>query len=264
VGVASNKFLAKLASDLEKPDGLTVVPFAPEQILTFLAPLEVGRIWGVGKVTQRHLADAGIHLIGQLQKTDSARLIRFVGKRGAEHLSLLARGEDTRDLELSRVEKSMSREHTFLKDCSSADTLERTLFDLVEDVGRRLRVAGKYTSVIHLKLRWQGFKTITRQKLLGSPRCDDLTLREEALSLFRGETLIKPVRLIGFGVSRLSKHRCSQLNLFDQQSSGLNRREELSRSIDEIREKFGKTSIRRGSSELGARKVGGPSRGRND
>lgn len=244
VGVAPNKFLAKLGSELDKPDGLTVMPDMPDKIIAFLAPLPINRIWGVGKVTQQCLNTAGIHTIGQLQATPRERLAGLLGRTGAEHLSTLARGEDCRNIELDRQEKSMSREYTFPTDCSCRKTMENMLCEIAEDVGRRLRDFGGRAAVAHLKLRWRGFKTITRQKPFIQPSCDDFSLRDMALALFRAENLIKPVRLIGFGVSSLSTSGgFEQLALLDPENRG--GKERLSRAVDSIRKKFGSKTIGR-------------------
>jgi len=251
VGIAPNKFLAKLASDLDKPDGLTVVPRARGEIATFLAPLPVRRIWGVGRMTQRVLHDHGIRTIGELQAVPERRLAHIVGKHGARHLHRLAWGEDAREVEVTRVEKSISKEHTFDVDCSSVERLESVLLDLVDEVGSRLRGAGKYTSLVRLKLRWQGFETITRQRRLEQASCDDFTLRGAALALFREQELSRPVRLIGFGVGKLCEHRAEQLALFTGESGQRDRKERLSRTVDEIRTRFGNTSIERGSGMSG-------------
>ncbi|MDA0576559.1 MAG: DNA polymerase IV [Verrucomicrobia bacterium] len=249
VGVAGNKFLAKLASDLHKPDGLTVVPAAREGILAFLAPLPVTRIWGVGRVTAQMLEQGGIRCIGELQAVSEQTLASIVGKHAACHLRLLAYGEDGRDIETERVEKSISREHTFARDCSDGAVVARTLADLVEDVGRSLREAHVYAAVVHLKLRWQGFKTITRQRALPHACCDDITLRRTAEALLAAEPLKQPVRLVGFGVSKLSDRTEQQLSLLGDDNASDPRRERLSRTVDTIRQRHGRGSIRRASAE---------------
>lgn len=244
VGVAVNKFLAKLASDLEKPDGLTVVPIDVDQIKAFLAPLNISRIWGVGKVMRSTLERHGYSTIGQLQDAPMDRLIEIVGENGAEHLAAMAVGDDSRELEMDRERKSYSREHTFARDCSDAERLQRVLHGLVEDVGGQLRADKVYGQTAHIKLRWQGFETITRQKQCPSPICDDTSLREIALELFSEQELIKPVRLIGFGVSGIIHDRpAQQLGLFDTKAQSRARREKISRTMDEIKNKFGDDSI---------------------
>ena len=249
VGVACNKFLAKIASDMNKPDGLTVVPNRPAEIREFLAPMPVGRVWGVGKVTRQQLEKHGLRTIRDLQGCSLNQLAGVVGRSYAEHLLLLARGEDTRELATEWEEKSMSREHTFLEDCRSPDVLEQVLCDLVEDVGSRLRADGRYASLVHLKLRWQGFQTITRQRPLPRPVCDDFRLREAALALFRAQELAKPVRLVGFGVSSLARHPGLQMDLFAGETRHGDRQERLSQAVDAIRHRFGSKSILRASAD---------------
>ncbi len=248
VGVAPNKFLAKLSSDLNKPDGLTVVPDTREAITAFLAPLPVTRIWGVGQVTAQHLATEGIRRIGDLQALSERALGTIVGKHSARHLMRLAFGEDSRELELDKIERSISREHTFDHDTESHERVTRTLADLVEDVGRHLREAGFYAAVAHIKLRWRGFKTITRQRPLSPPCCDDITLLRTAERLLAAEPLTKPVRLVGFGVSALTHRPEQQLTLLDDASATNPKRERLSRTVDLIRRQHGRGSIHRASS----------------
>lgn len=242
VGVAPNKFLAKLASDMHKPDGLTVVPSEPAAIRAFLAPLPVGRVWGVGKVSEKILNRAGFHTIGDIQRASQSHLARLLGNDAAAHLLALAHGEDAREVEVSWDEKSISREHTFLEDVTDVALMERTLGDLVEDVGRRLRKAGKYAGLAKLKLRWQDFTTITRQLPLSPPRCDDFRLRTAAQELFAAQKLIAPVRLIGFGVGQLTLQSAGQLNLFEPTGKP-QRVEAASRAVDAIRKKFGTAAI---------------------
>jgi len=242
VGVATNKFLAKLASDLHKPDGLTVVPSDPAAIHEFLAPLPVGKIWGVGKVSEQVLARAGFHLVADIQRCAPAQLARLLGAAAAAHLYALAHGEDARHVEAAWDEKSISREHTFLEDVCDVALIERTLLDLAEDVGRRLRKAGKYAGLARLKLRWKNFQTITRQTPFVPPRCDDFRLRAMALTLLEGQQLSQPVRLIGFGVGQLTFQSAGQLNLFESASTP-RRAEALSCTVDEIRRRFGRDAI---------------------
>jgi len=256
VGVAPNMFLAKIASDLNKPDGLTVVPSHPKLITAFLAPLSVSRMWGAGKKTQELLKRIDITTFGHLQRAQSERVEKQLGTAAARSFLRLAHGIDGRELQTEHEEKSISNETTFDDDQSSTAVIEGTLLDLVDKVGSRLRNAGFYAGTAHLKLRWKDFSTITRQCTLHPPCCDDITLRETALELARKKELKKPVRLIGFGVSKLNKTaEAPQMELFaskNQQVSG--RRETLSRTVDLIRHKFGLKSICRGSAMSGNEK----------
>jgi len=218
------------------------VPTAPAAICKFLAPLPVGKIWGVGKVSERVLTRAGFNTIGDLQRASPAHLARLLGNDAAAHLFALAHGDDERTVEVAWDEKSISREHTFLDDITDVALMESTLGDLVEDVGGRLRKAGKYAGLAKLKLRWKDFTTITRQMPLTPPRCDDYSLRAAAQELFAVEKLPAPVRLIGFGVGHLSLQADGQLNLFEATGKP-ERVEAVSRTVDTIRKKYGSAAI---------------------
>lgn len=248
VGVAPNKFLAKIASDLNKPDGLTVVPDDPAGIKAFLAPLPIGRLWGVGKITCAKLEKAGIATIGDIQRMPLQQLERLTGRDSATFFKELAEGIDDREVETSRLEQSVSREYTFDTDERDRAKVEGILAGLVDDVGRQLRGLGRYASGVQIKLRWQGFETITRQKKLPKPGDDDFCLLAAARELFAKEELIKPVRLVGFGVHGLvAKDAGAQLSLFDDVKTI--KHERVSHTVDAIRDKFGENSIHRAGSK---------------
>lgn len=242
-------FLAKIASDLNKPDGLTIVPTSEKLIPAFLAPLPVKRMWGAGKKTQEILEEHKIRTIGDLQTVDPTKLAAWVGENTAASFRRLAFGLDERALSTESEEKSISNEITFDEDQRDTATIEASLLDLADKVGTRLRHAGFYATTAQIKLRWTDFSTITRQRKLDPPCCDDITLRETALELFHKERLHSAVRLIGFGVSGLRRTAdAPQLDLFqtpEKKMSG--KREQLSRAVDRIRAKFGSASIRRAS-----------------
>ncbi len=251
VGVAPNMFLAKIASDMDKPDGLTVVPVEQSAIEAFLAPLPIGRMWGVGKVTQKKLLSLGLPTIGDLQRCAFQTLENAVGAHAALVFSRLARGIDERGIGGEVDEKSISNETTFGEDITDRAAIEATYKRLVDKVGGRLRQAGFFASTAHLKIRWNDFSTITRQTRFSIPCCDDTTLREVAMELLGEHLRHRPVRLIGFGVSGLTETpepKVHQMNLFDP--SGSERQEKrlrLSRAADGIKQKYGSKSLRRGS-----------------
>jgi len=253
VGVAPNMFLAKIASDMNKPDGLTIVPRDQAAIERFLAPLPIGRLWGVGKVTQKALLSLGLTTIGKLQVCEPALLERAVGARAAGIFRRLSRGIDDRGIELESEEKSISNETTFKEDVLDRAQLEGTYLQLIDKVGRRLRKAGLFAGTAHLKLRWSDFSTITRQTRLPLPSCDDITLREAGLHLLHENLRNRPVRLIGYGVGALSDSDAPpirQLDLFGLEppdTTRRDRRNRLSQAADAIREKYGDRSLRRGS-----------------
>lgn len=254
VGVAKNLFLAKLASDLKKPNGLTVVPNDPEEIRHFLEPLSVTRILGVGKTQAEILRTHGIVTIGDLQRTPISYLRHWFGEHTAESLHELAYGRDTRRIELSREEKSISRETTFLEDATELSEIRATLLFLADDVARRVRAAKRYAGTAHLKWRTADFKTRTRQIPFSRAASDTFSYREAALRLMEAllqeeRGLLKadgevrdPVRLIGFGVS----HFCdtpppAQQDLFASpaEDAAVEKREALSHTLDRLRSQFG-------------------------
>jgi len=253
VGVAGNKFLAKLASESNKPDGLTVVPRSRPEVLAFLAPLPVGRLWGVGKVMRALLEHHNYLVIGDIQRASESSLAAVVGHHAAGHLLRLAFGEDEREIETEFEEKSISREHTYPVDCREPERLRATLRDLADDVGQRLRESGKFAGVGRLKLRWADFQTLTRQRTFPAPVCDDFTLRRLALELFEAEPLVQPVRLIGFGVSGFTVERHEQLSLFDDPTVRRDRDEKLCRTVDRLRNQLGQDQIVRADA-VGRRK----------
>ena len=239
VGVAHNKFLAKLASERAKPDGLFVMPGEPDAVVKFLGTLKVGAIWGVGKVTEETLERAGFRMVADIQRADPAYLHRLLGESMATHLLALVFGEDSRAVETEYEEKSISREYTFTEDCRDRDTVREMLKELVDDVGRRVRAHGHYATMGRLKLRWSDFRTITRQAPFDAPVCDDFSLRALALRLFDAERLVQPVRLVGFGVGGFTGSRTEQLSLFDAAPDTREKREKLCRTVDALREKLG-------------------------
>lgn len=251
VGVAPNMFLAKLASDMDKPDGLTVVPFEQDAIEKMLAPMPIGRMWGVGKVTQKKLLSLGISTIGDLQTFDFQRLEEGIGTRSARVFSRLSKGIDERAIGTPADEKSISNETTFRHDEMDREKIEATYKRLIDKVGGRLRNAGFYATTLHLRLRWSDFTTITRQTKLSIPANDDITLREVGMELLDEHLRHRPVRLIGFGTSGLTETdqpQTVQMNLFDTPDTKIHeKRNRLSKAADSIKEKYGKSSLRRGS-----------------
>jgi DNA polymerase-4 len=235
VGVASNKFIAKVASDLEKPDGLVVV--APGDEAAFLAPLPVSRLWGVGKVAAADLEAMGIRTIGQLAAMPATYLEARFG-RSAAHLAALASGLDDRPVEPFSVPKSMGAEETFGRDHSDLERLKATLRGQAERVARELRAEGLAGRTVTLKLRFADFSTITRSRT-DDPTHDGLRIYQAVAALLARVTLRQPVRLIGLSVSGLSKGE-GQLPLLGPDSA---RRERLSRALDRLVDRFGEDSI---------------------
>lgn len=244
VGIAPNKFLAKLASDLRKPDGFVVI--AEQNKQQVLDPLPVGRIWGVGKVTEKALCSQGIETIGQLRHRTAAQLKRIVGN-AAEELLRLARGEDDRPVEPDQQCKSLSSEQTFATDIRDADILLSVLMEQVEVVAQRLRRRGLQTRTITLKLRYGDFHTVTRSETLAEGTNVTNLLWHATERVFRSwqSRSAGPLRLLGFAASGLEDEHAGQQFLFpDPQQEKLKK---LDQVVDQIRDRYGKRAVHRGT-----------------
>jgi len=241
VGVAPNKFLAKLASDLRKPDGVVVI--RPETIRSTLDPLPVSRVWGIGPAAVERLGRLGIRTIGELLRAPVRALTEAFGKGGEEFLRL-AEGRDQRPVTPDGRARSISQECTFPVDVADAGRLRDVLLEQVEQVARRLRRAGLKARTVTLKLRTGDFTTSTRSGTLDDPTdlTDELLARAGELLRAWLTRRPRPLRLLGLGVSQLS--RGGQLGLFDQ--TRRQKQARLDRTLDDIADRFGRDAIRRG------------------
>lgn len=241
VGVAPNKFLAKLGSDLEKPDGFVVI--TKDRIKEVLWPLPVTRLWGVGEKTAEILLAKGIRTIGMLARLDIKILESNLGKMGKD-LYLLANGIDERKVEVEYGAKSIGNETTFGEDTNDVEFLETTLLELAEQVGRRLRKSDVMGRTINIKLRYANFKTITRAKTLQRATNSTQTLYEVGLELLRGTDLFnKTFRLIGLSVSNLTDETNQQMSLFGEEDDLHS--DVLSNIMDQLKDRFGESAVTR-------------------
>jgi DNA polymerase-4 len=237
VGVATNKLCAKVASDLRKPDALVVVP--PGEEAAFLAPLPVSRLWGVGPQSRQALADYGVTTIGELAALADATLRRRFGTHGAD-LALRARGIDPSRVVPSQAPKSIGHELTFDRDVLDPARLEATLLDLAESVASRLRAHHMAAGAVQLKLRYEGFETLTRQMGVPHQTRESQPIYTAGVALLR-KTLVRDraVRLIGLTAINLTD--LQQLTLFDAPD----KTDRITASIDAVRERFGEKAITR-------------------
>lgn len=240
VGVAPVKFVAKIASDLEKPDGLVVVE--PGTVQEFLARLPLGRLWGVGPKTKTALESLGMVTVGDLAEADERVLTQHFGEHGAA-LARLARGEDERGVVPDSEARSYSHEETFARDSEDAEFLESVLLSQAIRVSRRLRADGACGRTVQLKLRDSGFQTLTRRRTLQAPTADEDRIFAEAKSLFVAAWNGRPVRLIGCGVAGIESESCGSLDLFD--GPRVERRRKLAETADRIAERFGDDALTR-------------------
>jgi nucleotidyltransferase/DNA polymerase involved in DNA repair len=251
VGVAASKLVAKVASDLHKPDGLTVVAPGTEQ--AFLAPLPVRRLWGVGPKMEETLARLGVATLGDLATLDPGRLARRVGTHGHD-LQRLARGEDDRPVSSAAAgAKSLGQEHTYGADTADPDRLRATLLQLADAVAGRLRSHGLRARTITLKYRDQDFRTTTHARTLKRATDAGDDLFRVASALFAEVHGRSRVRLLGIYASHLGEPE-PQLRLFDAPSAP----RPVDRLRDELRRRFGDDAVTR-ASLLGRRERRNPS-----
>jgi DNA polymerase-4 len=237
VGVATTKLVAKVASDLRKPDGLVVVP--PGEEAAFLAPLPITRLWGVGEQTRAVLADHGVRTIGDLAALPVDVLVRRLGAHGAA-LHERALGIDPSPVTPEVAAKSVSHEHTFDVDTADPEVIERTLLALAEGVAARLRAGHVRASTVAVKVRDSAFRTVTRQRTLAEPTDLADPIYRTALELARPQVRGKRIRLLGVGVHGLGE--AAQLGLFSGEDT---RRRAAVEAQDAIRRKYGSRALTR-------------------
>lgn len=241
VGLAGTKFVAKLASQRAKPEGILEIP--PARTLEFLHPLPIQAMWGVGAATERALKTRAIHTIGDLAREPLASLRSLVGNASAERLHELANGRDTREVETTRVEKSIGHEETFAVDVSDTEELERELLRLATRTSERLRDAGLEARTIAIKVRWDTFETVTRSRTLPEPTNATQrvyrTARELFAALSPGGRPVRPVRLIGVRAEQLLPAGSEGQTLWDDDEQW----RALDSAVDEVRGRFGAAGL---------------------
>ena len=243
IGVGHNRLVAKVASDESKPDGLLII--RPEDAADFFAPLPIRKLPGIGPKAADRLHGLGIETLGQLAATPTGVLRRAVGERLGAHLKRRATGEGGDLLGGRQDAKSISAETTFDYDVSDRARLDSVTLSLSEKVGRRLRKAERHARVIAIKLRYDDFVTVNRQRSVASGVDGDMTIYETARVLLNAalRERNRPVRLIGVGVSGLSEPE-GQLTLMDEAPEPDD--SAVSGAIDKIRERYGDEAIARG------------------
>lgn len=252
VGLSYNKFLAKVASDLDKPHGFSVV--GRGEARAFLARQPVGIVWGVGKAMRKKLARDGIRTVGQLQLLDEKELLARYGSLGSR-LYRFSRGEDSRRVHRGSAAKSVSSETTFEEDLSDAAALETRLWPLCEAVSRRMKAAELAGRTLTLKLKTSAFRTRTRQRRLGEPTQLAEAIYRAALPMLAGECDGTAFRLIGIGLSDLSTpDDAGEADLLDPDTR---RRAAVEHTLDAVRDKLGRDAIAKGRSLRTARRGSG-------
>jgi len=242
-GVAPNKFLAKIASDLHKPDGLTIVP--RERIQEFLDPLPVDRLWGLGRKTGNVFRKLGIRTISQLRQMDVELLVKTFGEQG-RHFHLLAHGVDSREVEPYSERKSVGHEDTYESDLWELEEAKTRLLDLAERVSYRLRAADYQGGTITLKVKYSDFTLVTRSLSPGYLTDDGGRIYREVLELLaKTQVGQRAVRLLGISISGLVPRGVKEQLTIPGFCEEDVRTERLNRTLDEIRDRFGRRTVQK-------------------
>jgi DNA polymerase IV len=242
VGVARTKFLAKVASGVAKPDGLLVVP--PDGELSFLHPLPVERLWGVGRVTAAKLHERGIVTVGEVAGFDEAALVDLLGRASGRHLHALAHNRDPRPVQARRRRRSIGSQSALGRAPRSAEAIDATLVALVDRVTRRMRGAGRVGRTVVLRLRFADFSRATRSHTLPHATAETQIILVTARVLLTAATPMierQGITLVGVAIANLSNDDHTQLALpFDRHSGGA-----LDAALDEVRARFGSNAVTR-------------------
>ncbi|HEY5430758.1 MAG TPA: DNA polymerase IV [Solirubrobacteraceae bacterium] len=242
VGVASTKFLAKVASGVAKPDGLLVIPAGAE--LAFLHPLPVRRLWGVGAVTSEKLRARGLHSVGQVAAIDEAALTAMLGRAAGRKLYALAHNRDPRPVTARRRRRSIGAQRALGRRARAPGELNAALMTLVDRVARRLRTAGRACRTVVLRLRFDDYSRATRSHTMAEATTRTATLLKVARGLLAASDAAisrRGLTLLGIALTNLGDARAVQLALPFDRAAGLDR------TLDELRERFGSAAISRGA-----------------
>lgn len=239
VGIAPNKFLAKMASDMDKPDGLFIIPYGKEKDI--LRPLPVRRLWGVGKVTEGRLVKAGFRTIGDIQDASVEALASVLGNQGSL-LKRLSFGVDDRPVEAEREIKSIGDESTYEKDITDPSVIDREIAIHSDIVAQRLRKQGLMARTVTLKIRFASFRTVTRALSFEEGTSLQEEIYHHAMTLLQKIPLTEGVRLIGVTASRLGPP-LSMASLFSEDRDKRNR---AAAAMDEIQARFGRKALQKG------------------
>lgn len=243
VGISTIKFVAKLASTRIKPDGLLLIPH--NQILTFIHPLPVSALWGVGAKTEEHLHRLGLHTISDIAHTPRSTLVRALGSANGEHLYALAWGHDDRPVVPHVPDKSIGNEETFDEDTDDHEVIRAHILRLADQVAGRLRGAGLVGRTVSLKVRFSDFSIITRSRTLADPTDVGKEIYDTAWALFMGLGLQRArMRLVGVRMEGLSEAADTpQQLLLDAPEHG---RRDAEVAVDHLRRKYGRHAVRPG------------------
>jgi DNA polymerase-4 len=248
VGVAANKYVAKVASDLKKPLGLVVVP--PGEERAFLEPLNLERLWGVGPKTAERLHAMGFVTIGDIARAAQAELDGHIGVAVGQHIGALARGEDERPVDVDRAEKSIGSERTLEQDISGPVLVKQHLLALVDDVAAQLRSRQLRATGVRLKLKYADFRRVSRELTLAEAAQESRTFLIAIDTLIDRIDTTRPIRLVGLACTGLVEEGAPrQTSLFGNidAKAPVEKAERLGKAVDAIKGKFGDDALVRGT-----------------
>ncbi|WP_350344382.1 DNA polymerase IV [Proteinivorax tanatarense] len=246
LGIAPNKYLAKLCSEYRKPNGITYLH--PEKVNEFLLPMDVGKIWGVGAKLKSELNKLGIYTVADLQKCSQSFLTKRFNKMGTQLWSL-ARGIDNRAVETVQKAQSISREYTFKEDIIDGDYLRGVVYSTSDEISRKLRSKNIKAKTVYIKVKFSSHKTITRQYAISSGTMLSSDISQNAVRLLKDITRFEKqsIRLLGVGVANLTSQQSAQLSFFDYTDKKDEKEKKLLESLDEVLTKYGESSVFRAS-----------------
>lgn len=245
IGIAPIKFLSKIASDMNKPDGITIIE--KSRVKDFIFSLPIQKIPGVGKTAMKQMKMLQIRTLGDINKYTLPVLTRKFGKMG-QRLIELSKGMDLSKVETNYIRKSISTETTLAQDSSDFETIKKILLDRSQSVGRNLRKKNLICENVYIKLKFSDFSQITRSQKLNDAICSSSAIFNEALTLYRKVQLKKKIRLVGVGVTSLKdKHSPVQMQLLQTPDKPKKQWESVDYAVDSISEKFGNNIVKKAS-----------------
>jgi DNA polymerase-4 len=245
IGVAPLKFLAKIASDLQKPDGFTLI--RPQEVAAFIDRLPIHKVPGVGKRAMKQMVSLQIQTLGDVKKFSRPLLNKKFGKMG-DHLLALSEGNDTGTVQAGHQRKSISSETTLPEDVSGFETVKKIILGLSQSVGRQLRKKNLYCRTVSIKLKFSDFTQITRSLTFDTPVCSSNAIFDQAVILYQKVVLKKKIRLVGVGVSSLMDQSTPyQMPLLETVPSGGRQWERVDRALDGIDAKYGSQMVQKAS-----------------
>ena len=259
IGIAPVKFLSKIASDMNKPDGLTII--SPAQVKGFISTLPIEKVPGIGKAAMKQMAILKIKTLGDVNQYPLPLLTRKFGKMGGR-LSELSKGIDTSTVDTGYTRKSISSETTLSQDIFKFETVKQIILDRSQSVGRALRKKNYTCENVTIKLKFSDFSQITRSQTLCTPICSSSAIFNQALDLYRKIQLKKKIRLVGVGVSALrDKNTPVQLQLIPDPDMQKKQWESVDSAVDLISERFGTDIIKKASLNDLNKKIPGDTQG---